>query len=396
MAEAVAEPATTFALSPSTVVAQRPEVASLIEATDAWLKDHSGPQQFRRLRGDVSSDGARSLLRGLDALGMANAFVPERYGGSGLPLGLAPLLTERFGWNLAREPMIENCLLPSALLRCLPSNERTAALLGTLSEGGSLAVAFQEGPFAFDAAARLHTVVRRSGNRVQLTGEKRHVMGAVAADRVLVLAASDAGPCFVAVPAQTSGVTREDNVVADGSCWSTLRFDVTLQPDAIVEDTGAAADALSNAIDWTNVAVAGLLYGLQSRMLQMTLEFLRTREQFDAPIGSFQALQHRATDLYCANQITRFLISEAVDTLGAADDDRAPTLAPLASRCKARAADSTLAIGKEAIQMHGAIGFSDEYDLGMYVNRSLVLAAWLGNGAAHRRRYASLRQPLAE
>jgi alkylation response protein AidB-like acyl-CoA dehydrogenase len=124
-------------------------------------------------------------------------------------------------------------------------------------------------------------------------------------------------------------------------------------------------------------------------VLELTLEYLRTRVQFGKPIGSFQALQHRAVDLYIQKELTRAALAAAVTTIedaGCTPQQRGAA----ASGAKARAAQAALAICKEALQMHGAIGYTDEYDLGLYFNRALVLSAWLGNASAHRARYASL------
>jgi alkylation response protein AidB-like acyl-CoA dehydrogenase len=124
-------------------------------------------------------------------------------------------------------------------------------------------------------------------------------------------------------------------------------------------------------------------------MLELTLDYLRTRKQFGRAIGSFQALQHRTVDLWLQVQLAR---AATVTAVKAYDD---PITTPsarsaAASSAKARAAHAALAMGKGAVHLHGAIGFTDEYDLGLYVNRAITIAPWLGNAAAHRRRYARL------
>ena len=125
------------------------------------------------------------------------------------------------------------------------------------------------------------------------------------------------------------------------------------------------------------------------RCLDMTLEYLRTRKQFGRAIGSFQALQHRAVDLWVQKELARAAVASAARTL---DDASASPLArsAAASGAKARATHAALLMSTQAVQLHGAIGFTDEYDLGLYLNRALVLSAWLGNAAEHRRRYGEL------
>ena len=130
------------------------------------------------------------------------------------------------------------------------------------------------------------------------------------------------------------------------------------------------------------------------RVLELTFEYLRTRKQFGKPIGSFQALQHRAVDIWIQKELSKAALAAALKHFDAVDaTPRQRSLA--ASSAKSRAADAALAVCKQAVQMHGAIGFTDEYDLSLYFNRALVLSAWLGNGATHRRRFDALGQSLA-
>ena len=130
------------------------------------------------------------------------------------------------------------------------------------------------------------------------------------------------------------------------------------------------------------------LAGVMDRALEMTLDYLKTRVQFGKPIGAFQALQHRAVDLYIHKELANAVLNEALALLDRGPD--AAARAALASRVKARCSDAALKITRETIQLHGAIGFTDEYDAGLYLKRALTLAAWLGHPVWHRRRYARL------
>jgi alkylation response protein AidB-like acyl-CoA dehydrogenase len=124
------------------------------------------------------------------------------------------------------------------------------------------------------------------------------------------------------------------------------------------------------------------------RMLAMTLDFLRTRQQFGKPIGSFQGLQHRAVDLLIQQELSSALVGHALSEFdrGLVGRERAQ----LAARVKARCSHAALTIARESVQMHGAIGVTDEHDLGLYLQRTLVLSAWLGNASQQRRRVAAL------
>ncbi len=124
------------------------------------------------------------------------------------------------------------------------------------------------------------------------------------------------------------------------------------------------------------------------RTHEMSLDYLKTRVQFGKAIGSFQVLQHRAVDLHIQQELADAVLSEVVAQLDLAPD--AVTRALAASRAKSRCADAALAITRAAIQFHGAIGFTEDCDVGLYAKRAMTVAAWLGNGRAHRVRYAAL------
>lgn len=371
-----------FSLKEASAVAREPDVAAAVDAVERYLLSASGPGPFRQARNCADAAPDRAAYKGLADLGITHAFVPEAQGGSGLSPGTAALVAERLGWSLAREPFVENIVLPMALLLGL----RAGALVEAAAGGEIFCVAWQEAEFALPAVDAIGTLAATEGPGIRIRGTKRFVMGARASTRMLVLATHQGEPVLACLPA--SAAKRRDKMLADGTCWSDVEIDAVIEPADILDRGAACIPLLTRALDLANVAIAGQLHGLQSRILALTLEYLNTRVQFDKPLGAFQALQHRAVELYNHAQVTRFLLGEAVDSLGA--DAPGGTLASYASRAKARAADAALRIAREGIQMHGGIGFSDEYDLGLYVKRVLVLSAWLGTADWHRRRYASL------
>src|SRR6185369_4886865 len=141
------------------------------------------------------------------------------------------------------------------------------------------------------------------------------------------------------------------------------------------------------AFDYALLAASAELVGLMRGALDMTLAYLRTRVQFGKPIGSFQALQHRAVDLYVQQELSAAAVAEVAAQFDAEHGMSAVQRAAGASRVKARCSDAALLITREAIQMHGAMGFTDECDIGLYLKRALVLSGWLGNSREHRARY---------
>jgi alkylation response protein AidB-like acyl-CoA dehydrogenase len=191
------------------------------------------------------------------------------------------------------------------------------------------------------------------------------------------------------VPADCPGLEVLARAQADGRFMADLVFaELVLPSDHLLASGEPALAAAWAAIDTALIGSAAELLGLSRRALDLTLDYLRTRTQFDRPIGAFQALQHRAVDLYIHLRIGESVMRQVLDALR--HDPSAELRTRGASRVKARAARSARQITREAIQLHGAIGFTDDCEVGMHVRRALVLCAWLGSELEHRRRYARL------
>jgi alkylation response protein AidB-like acyl-CoA dehydrogenase len=249
-------------------------------------------------------------------------------------------------------------------------------------------LAWQEQPGGLDPAAIEARATPFEGG-FKLNGAKRFIAGAAQADAFLVSARAGADIVLLWLPRETAGVQLKLEPLADGRSFGGLVLEDALVPRSGVVASGAAAlEALGRAFDHGCVICGAELAGVMDRALELSLDYLRTRVQFGKPIGSFQALQHRAVDLHIHRELASALLDEAVAVL-----DRGPAAsarAAMASRVKARCADAATRITREAIQFHGAIGFTDEYDAGLFLKRALVLTAWLGGASWHRRRYARL------
>jgi alkylation response protein AidB-like acyl-CoA dehydrogenase len=242
------------------------------------------------------------------------------------------------------------------------------------------------------AAIQTRAVPFEGGYR--LSGTKRFISGAAQADAFLVSAQGGDGIVLLWLPRATAGAGVALEPLADGRSFVTLRLQDALVPKGRVVAAGpVAAEALARAFDNGSVIVGAELLGVMERALEMSLDYLKTRVQFGKPIGAFQALQHRAVDLHIQKELAGAVLEEALAALDRGPD--AATRAQLASRVKARCADAALKITREAIQLHGAIGFTDDYDAGLYLKRALTLAAWLGHPVWHRRRYARLAAGVA-
>lgn len=333
-------------------------------------------------------------LRDMAELGWFAVVVPEAYGGLGLGFAEMGVVLQELGRGLMADPMVPT-VFAARLLQHGSNEALKHKLLPQLADASLLpCVAWQEGLGGI-AADAIQTRAERNGPDLLLSGVKRFVAGAAGAGGFVVSARTDDGCGLYWVDAQASGVSIRHEWRADATPSGLLELDkVRVAPEQVVAAAGPqAVAALERALDETVVMAGAEMLGVMETALQMALGYMRTRVQFGKPIGSFQALQHKATDLYVQQELVRAVLQDAVRELDA--NGVAAQRSALASRCKARASDAGLRVTREVIQLHGAIGFTDEYDAGLYLKRALVLSAWLGNGVSHRRRFAALQQAIA-
>ena len=302
------------------------------------------------------------VWREMCALGWLGLRLDEDRGGAGLGMRAFCALAEELGAGLVPEPLIHAALA----VPFLPGEVLEAALAGETL----VLPAWQER--ANSLASNEATLLRDGA----VHGVKRFVPMADGADRFVV--STNAG--LVLVRADAPGVALETAGTQDGGHVGTLRLD------------GAAgvalAGELTEALEEAALASAAYLLGVMDRAFALTLDYLKTRQQFGRPIGSFQALAHRAVDLHVQINLTRASVEAAAaswDAGGALSARRAAV-----SRAKHRANVAAMLVTRQAIQLHGGIGNTDDYDAGLYLRKAMVVSAQYGNAALHRARFAAL------
>ena len=339
-------------------------------------------ERTRRLRDD-GGDVDRAMWARLGENGWLSIMVPEIVGGAGLGAAAATIVARRLGYAAFPEPFVAAGILAPSVLAAATTTETQGRLDAVVSGDTLVGVAWQAPLGGLDRADG----VTRTSQRLQ--GESRFV-GLDGADAYVVATRSADGLSLYWVPQDTAGLTITHERTADGTSWARLRLDDVAEADVeCILPPGDAEAALFAGVEAARVVVSAELVGIADRALELTLDYLRQRRQFDRPIGAFQALQHRAVDMWMSRQLAEASVDTAADVFDSATAN-ATARSTAASAAKARASATALAICSEAIQLHGAIGFTDEYDLGVYANRALVLSAWLGNAAAHRHRYSTL------
>lgn len=307
------------------------------------------------------------------AAGWLAALAPNAAGGLGLGLTELCLVSQQLGRKLVPEPIAAAAAAARALA-CGDRETASAIIAGRMVVLPALA----EGPRTIGDEPPAAAAKMRKGT-VLLNGAKTGVAGP--ADGYLVSAAAADGIVLVHAPPGDARWSR----AADGTATGTVSFAGV--EARLAAGPNEAAASLASLLDALHLATAAELLGVTETAQEMTIEYLKTREQFGRPIGSFQALQHRAVDNHAAIEMCRSLVYQAARAM---DSGRgAPALPPAAL---AYAADAALAVCKSAIQMHGGIGFTDEHDIGLCLKRAMTLSARYGNAGMHRRRYAALAE----
>jgi alkylation response protein AidB-like acyl-CoA dehydrogenase len=331
----------------------------------------------------------RAVWRGMAENGWLGLLFPEDFGGVGLGFGEACVVMEELGRALVSEPVVPASVLAGAILRdadnaALRAEKLPAVIAGTLIP----AVAWQEARNAYDPDA-IEMRAGGSGDGVRLSGSKMFIPAAAGADAFIVSALGADGIGLYWVENAAAGLTLTLDETVDGVAYGSIALD------------GAAAEAvatvgadgiLARAVDEARLCVSAELVGVMSEALDVTLGYVKQREQFGRPIGKFQALQHRLVDLFVQQELSRNTVAQAVAIF---DETTDPVRrAGAVSAAKARCSDAALLITRQGIQLHGGIGYTDECDIGLFLKRALVLSAWLGNASVHRGRFARYA-PLA-
>lgn len=312
-----------------------------------------------------------ALLRQMAEAGWIGLAVSEDAGGTGLGMAEMVALAEEIGRASAPEPLI-GCALSAHLLAAAGESE----LLGQLLAGDAVVLTAWQ-----DRANTLHLASTADGARgfVLAAGGATHILWPVAENGRVAL--------HVLTREQVE-ITTE--ATQDGGHLGTIRplpYTGHGPGRHIADDIGAA---LTEGLDRAALATAAALLGGMEAAFAMTLDYLRTRQQFGKIIGTFQALQHKAADAKMQIALTR----AAVEQAAAALDEGAPS--HLVSRAKARASEAAMLVQQACVQLHGGIGYTDDYDVGLHMRRAMVLVPAFGGAALHRRRFMDLSPELED
>ena len=368
------------------------EQKMLKDAAAAWVRERAPVTELRKLKENTDVYGFQpSLYQEMAEMGWAGILIPEAYGGVEFGFTGLGLILEELGKTLTASPLL-SCSLAASALVLGGSEEQKQEFLPGIAAGEMIAA------LAIDEDHRhapLNTALQaeRNANGWQLSGSKTAIAEGMSATLAIVLARTAGNPgdrdglSLFIVNTAADGLRRSPRHQIDARDIAHYEFEqLQLPADALLGEEGKAADIVEPVLDRACIALAAEMLGNASEALDVTLEYLKIREQFGAIIGSFQALQHRAAHMLGELELTRSAIEAALQAV----DDEQENLSQLASLAKVLACDTLKLISNEMIQMHGGIGMTDEHDAGLYIKRARAAAASYGNASYHRLRYARL------
>jgi len=343
---------------------------------------------------------SRDHWRTFAELGWLGIAFPEDRGGFGGTPVETMILMEAFGKGLVLEPFVPTVILGGSALAYGGTNEAHQQLLEKLIEGELLlSLASAEAGSRYEPSI-VDTRARRDGTDLVIDGAKVAVPYGAAADKLVVSVrtrgerADRHGISLVLVDRDAAGVSRRDYKTVDGQRASDVTFaGVRVPGDAVLGEADAALPLLEHVLDLGLGALAAEAVGLMSVMQRTTLAYLKAREQFGVPIGTFQALQHRAVDMLIQLELARSIVYYGTMALVSESDARVRGKA--LSATKVQISRSGRYVGQQAIQLHGGIGMSEEYAVGHYFKRMSMLELALGDVEHHLRRYVRLGRELA-
>ncbi|MEL6707010.1 MAG: acyl-CoA dehydrogenase family protein [Pseudomonadota bacterium] len=367
--------------------------AMLAESAGGFMADEGNiAKQLRHWRDRDCPDGfGHALWKQMAEMGFTGMLLDEEDGGLGMGHVEAGIVLEEIGRNLTPSPFLTSSVLAATALKHGSADMKGRYLPGLVEGESVFAVAIDE--TAKHRPSRITTKAEKSGNGFKLSGSKSFVIQGASSDMIVVAARTsgadddDEGITLFAVPKDAAGMDQNPVRLVDSSMASHITFDgVELDGDAVIGEVDGGRDILNAVLSAGRLGAAAEGVGVARGAMDMTVDYLKQRKQFGKLIGEFQGLQHRASHLYSEVEIARAAVIKAQQLA----DAGAQSADLMTSVAKAKVAKAAGLAVKEGVQMHGGIGMTDEYDIGLYMKRDRALSEFLGDAYFHANRVADM------
>ena len=372
------------------------ETQRLLETTvEEFVAQKAPLSRIRTFREAQNQTGYCSTLwKVMAEMGWVGLHFPETFGGSGLGFFEFSLLLQVVGRKLMPEPFFSTVVLGAQVLLEAGSSEQKSAWLPEIALGNKTMTLAYDEPKARYNHLHVTTEANKTDKGFVLNGLKTHVLDGGSADGIIVSARLEGGTkdpegiaLFLLEPKMAGvKITNQNRVDGRKSVLLELRS-LELPHENLIGEAGAGGVVLNRVMDKARIALSAEMLGGANQAFEITIDYLKERTQFGVPIGSFQALQHRAAELFTQLQVTKSALLAAAKCV----DEAPENIAEMASLVKAKCSDVFVQATNEGVQMHGGVGMTDEYDIGLYMKRARATDALLGDASFHRERWATLR-----
>ncbi len=370
------------------------EQLMLKESAKDFLQQRAPVSHLRELRDSGNTKGySPELWAEMAEMGWTAILVPEQYGGLEYGYSGLGIVLEESGRTLTPSPLLSTCLIGVTALTTGGSDEQCEKYLPEVATGNHLlALAINES--SHHAPCSVATTARANGEGFSLTGRKTAVVDGHNATTLIVSARTRGteheadGISLFLVPADHPAVHIEWYRVLDTHTAAHITLDkVELGPDALLGELHHGTAVLDRVLDAGAIGQSAELLGLAQEAFERTIGYLNERKQFGVLIGSFQALQHRAAVMFGDIEQCKSIVLKGLRALDKGDENIPET----ASLIKAKLSETAHHVAAEAIQMHGGIGMTDEFDIGFFLKRCQILETFLGDRYFHLDRFAAQR-----
>ncbi len=362
------------------------EQTMMRDSVRAFIGDKAPVAHLRKLRDVRDEIGfSRGVWSAFAAMGLCGLLVPDAQGGQGLGAVEAGIVMEEIGRNLTPSPFLSTALLAASALGKAGSAAQRDEHLPKIASGDLIAALASDETSKHSPSA-ISLRAERAGNGFRLNGAKAFVVDGHVAGLLIVAARSaggdreESGITLFLVNRNAPGVEAERTIMVDAHNAARIRFrDVEVTADAVLGEVDQGWPVLNGILDLGRAAVAAEMVGVAEESFARTTQYLRERRQFGKIIGSFQALQHRAAHLYAEIEITRAAVLKALQMLDQSPDEAGRYVAI----AKARAGKTATLAVQEGVQMHGGIGMTDAFDIGLFMKRARVCQELFGDTNFH-------------
>jgi alkylation response protein AidB-like acyl-CoA dehydrogenase len=358
-----------------------------------FAEERSPISHFRSLRdSDDPNLWDKNIWLEMVKLGWPGILIPEEFGGSNFGVTGIGVILQECAKTLTPSPLFATGVLGAYAISEFGNDDQKNNYLPKIVNGEiTTALAVDEITHHDPSATEL--IAKKNNSGFTLSGKKIFVIDGASADLLIVLARTSGskgdstGLSLFFIDSDQSGIEAKKLYMADSRNYANIYFnDVSVDKSSLLGDLETAGETVESILDIGRIAMSAEMLGNAESAFEITLDYLKQRKQFGALIGSFQALQHRAAEMFCEIELTKSSVLAAMR----AADENSNELQRLSSLSKTVAGETLHLVSNEAIQMHGGIGVTDEYDIGFFLKRARVAEQIFGSAKYHTERYANL------